>query len=105
MIRPLKNITRSSQIYVQIEVRSGTDGMGSLYTPLTAPKIRIKDSAGSIRVDFTSMSPKTTGVYEYQFATSGAWPLGVVRCSFQIQNSGNTAHTLDQDLCILVPVT
>jgi hypothetical protein len=105
MIRPLKNITRGSQIYVQIEIRSGTDGIGDLYTPLTAPKIRVKDASGKIELDFTAMSAQTIGVYSYQFATSGSWPLGAVRCSFQIQNSGNTAHTIDQDLCILVPIT
>jgi hypothetical protein len=105
MIRPLKEITRGSQVYVQIEVRNGTDGMGALYTPLTTPKIRILDSAGAIQINFNSMVAGTTGIYSYQFATTVSWPLGAVRCSFQIQNSGNTAHTLDQDLCILVPVT
>lgn len=105
MIRPLKEITRGSQVYIQIEIRSGTDGMGALYSPQTAPKIRVKDAAGKIELDFTAMVAHTTGVYSYQFGTTGSWPLGAVRCSFQIQNSGNTAHTLDQDLCILVPVT
>jgi hypothetical protein len=105
MIRPLKAITRGSQVYLQIEVRSGTDGMGALYTPLTAPKIRIKDATGTLRVDFTAMVSVSLGVYSYQFATGGSWPLGPIRCSFQIQNSGNTAHTIDQDLCKLVPIT
>lgn len=101
--RALQKFKAGTTLYIRIEVRDATDLTHPLFTPASNPKILIRDPAGTVVLDYGSMTQVDTGHYSYTYQTASTDPLGVWSIGFKVINVSLTVITPERDGFELVP--
>jgi len=101
--RALQKFKAGTTLYIRIEVRDATDLTHPLFTPGSNPQILIRDPAGTVAINYASMTQVDTGHYSYTYQTTTAGPIGVWSVGFKVVNVSLTVYTPERDGFELVP--
>ena len=69
-------IRAGSNILFDVTTKDRTIEPPALFNPATSVKITLIDPAGTVVIDDVAMSNVSTGLYRYQYQTTGASMLG-----------------------------
>lgn len=90
-------------MFFKIEVRDATDDSQALFDPASVPTILIRDSNGSVVINYSNMTRDTTGVYTYSYQTDTTGPYGLWSIGFKVTDGTTVTYTPEQDGFNLVP--
>lgn len=102
VVKPLKRHKAGTEIYIEVEVRDGSDFPPFLFNPTGAPELTLRNPSGTIVVDTDAMSNVEVGRYRYFYQSDAADPKGVYTAEFKAINGVAEGFSIAVGAFILV---